>query len=107
MAAPRSTSLPRPPKSRSLWPQRRPRGETCGSQAGRPREFLRVGLIDELHVAIAPILLGGGVRLWDELRGLEDSYRVTTEVAESGTVHMTFTRSNNGPRLPDPWRPDG
>jgi hypothetical protein len=43
-------------------------------------------------VAIAPILLGRGMRLWDDLRGLESGYRVTAETAESGTVHLTFRR---------------
>lgn len=45
-----------------------------------------------LHVAIAPILLGHGIRLWDELRGLEAGYRVTAQTVESGTVHLTFAR---------------
>lgn len=57
------------------------------------REYLKAGLVDELHVAIAPMLLGGGIRLWDDLRGLETGYRVLTECAESGTTHVTFTRS--------------
>jgi riboflavin biosynthesis pyrimidine reductase len=35
------------------------------------RDFLKAGLVDHLHVAIAPILLGGGIRLWDGLRGLD------------------------------------
>ena len=56
------------------------------------REFLRAGLVDDLHVAIAPIVLGRGVRIWDDLRGLESSHRVQTQVAESGTIHVTFTR---------------
>ncbi|GAA3668271.1 dihydrofolate reductase family protein [Nocardioides ginsengisoli] len=56
------------------------------------RDFLKAGLVDQLHVAIAPILLGRGVRLWDDLRGLESSYEVTSEVAESGTTHLTFRR---------------
>ena len=56
------------------------------------REFLQAGLVDQLHVAIAPILLGQGVRLWDDLRGLESGYRVTTEAAPSGTTHVTFSR---------------
>ena len=30
----------------------------------RGREYLRAGLVDEMHVAIAPILLGGGERLF-------------------------------------------
>lgn len=56
------------------------------------RDFLKAGLIDDLHVGITPILLGRGIRLWDDLRGLEDGYRVTSEVAESGTTHVTFSR---------------
>lgn len=56
------------------------------------REYLRAGLVDQLHVAIAPILLGRGVRLWDDLRGFESSCDVTSEVAESGTLHVTFRR---------------
>lgn len=56
------------------------------------REFLKAGLVDQLHVAIAPILLGRGDRLWDDLRGLEAAYEVKAETAESGTVHLTFRR---------------
>ncbi|PZQ90721.1 MAG: deaminase [Leifsonia xyli] len=56
------------------------------------RPFLASGLVDRLHVAIAPILLGRGIRLWDELRGLEAGYTVTSETAESGTIHLTFSR---------------
>lgn len=56
------------------------------------RDYLRAGLVDQLHVAIAPIVLGRGIRLWDELRGLESGYDVTAETAESGTVHLTFRR---------------
>ena len=56
------------------------------------REFLKAGLVDRLHVAIAPILLGRGIRLWDDLRGLEDGYSVTSEVAPSGVTHLVFAR---------------
>ena len=56
------------------------------------RDFLRAGLVDQLHVAIAPILLGRGSRLWDDLRGLENGYDVKAEPAESGVVHLTFRR---------------
>ena len=56
------------------------------------REFLRAGLADELHVAIAPIVLGRGNRIWEDLRGLEHTHTVKTVVAESGTVHVTFAR---------------
>ena len=56
------------------------------------RSFLRAGLVDRLHVAIIPILLGRGERLWDDLRGLELTHSVTSDVAESGTIHITFNR---------------
>jgi dihydrofolate reductase len=56
------------------------------------RDFLKAGLVDRLHVAIAPILLGRGIRLWDDLRGLEAGYTAKAETAESGTIHLTFGR---------------
>jgi dihydrofolate reductase len=63
-----------------------------GGGATVAREFLKAGLVDRLHVAIAPILLGRGIRLWDDLRGFEDGYSVTSDVASSGTTHLTFSR---------------
>jgi dihydrofolate reductase len=56
------------------------------------RDFLAAGLVDRLHVAITPIVLGRGVRLWDELHELERDYTVTSELAESGVIHVTFAR---------------
>jgi dihydrofolate reductase len=63
-----------------------------GGGATVVREFLNAGLVDRLHVAIVPILLGSGIRLWDDLRGFEDGYSVTSEVAPSGITHLTFSR---------------
>jgi dihydrofolate reductase len=63
-----------------------------GGGVGTARAFLRAGLVDHLHVMIAPVLLGRGTRLWDDLAGLELTHELTTEVAESGTTHVTFTR---------------
>jgi dihydrofolate reductase len=56
------------------------------------REFLKAGLVDRLHVAIVPILLGRGINLWDDLRGFEDGYSVTSEAGSSGITHLTFAR---------------
>jgi dihydrofolate reductase len=63
-----------------------------GGGAGVARDFLAAGLVDRLHVAIAPIVLGRGTRLWDDLPELERDYAVTSEVAESGVIHVTFAR---------------
>jgi dihydrofolate reductase len=63
-----------------------------GGGIGTARAFLGAGLVDHLHVMIAPIVLGRGTRVWDDLGGLELTHRVMTEVAESGTIHVTFSR---------------
>jgi dihydrofolate reductase len=63
-----------------------------GGGVSTARKFLLAGLVDQLHVAVVPTLLGRGSRLWDDLRGLERTHQVSAEVAESGTIHVTFTR---------------
>jgi dihydrofolate reductase len=63
-----------------------------GGGASTVREFLKAGLVDRLHVAVVPILLGRGINLWADLRGIEDGCTVTSEAAESGVVHVTFSR---------------
>jgi dihydrofolate reductase len=63
-----------------------------GGGATTVRAFLAAGLVDELHVAMAPIILGQGIRLWKDLRGLDRDYRSSVVVAPGGTTHLTFTR---------------
>jgi dihydrofolate reductase len=63
-----------------------------GGGVGTARAFLRAGLVDQLHLMVAPIVLGRGTRLWDDLPHLDVTHKVTTEVADSGTTHVTFTR---------------
>lgn len=63
-----------------------------GGGVSTVRSFLQAGLVDQLHVAIAPIVLGRGINLWSDLRGFEHGFEVRTETAESGTVHVTFSR---------------
>jgi dihydrofolate reductase len=63
-----------------------------GGGIGTARQFLRAGLVDHLHLRIAPVVLDKGERLWSDLRECDLGYTVTTEVAESGTIHVRFTR---------------
>jgi len=56
------------------------------------REFLKADLVDHLHVAIVPIVLGRGVRLWDGLEGLEERFEVQSVSAPSGVTHLVFDR---------------
>jgi dihydrofolate reductase len=64
-----------------------------GGGATMIRDFLAAGLVDHLHVAVVPILLGRGVRLWDGLEGLETGYEVEATSSPSGVTHVTFTRA--------------
>ena len=56
------------------------------------RDFLAAGLVDHMHVVQVPIVLGRGVRLWDGLEALENSYDVEVVSSPSGVTHITFTR---------------
>ena len=63
-----------------------------GGGATTIREFLTAGLIDHLHVAVVPIVLGRGVRLWDGLEALERDYAIEATASPSGITHVTFSR---------------
>ncbi len=56
------------------------------------REFLAGDLVDHMHVAVVPIVLGRGVRLWDDLEGMEERFDVETVASPSGVTHLTLTR---------------
>ncbi|MFE9575773.1 dihydrofolate reductase family protein [Nocardia sp. NPDC006044] len=56
------------------------------------RQFLRAGLVDEMHLAVVPILLGGGERLYDDL-GTLPGYVVGSVVRSPSVTHVTFTRA--------------
>ena len=50
------------------------------------------GLIDHMHVALVPILLGCGESLWDGLEGLEERFAIESVSSPGGVTHVTFTR---------------
>jgi dihydrofolate reductase len=56
------------------------------------REFLAADLIDYVHLAIVPIVLGRGERLWDGLEGLESRFKVESVSSPSGVTHLTLAR---------------
>ena len=58
------------------------------------REFLQADLIDEMHIAVVPIILCRGERLWDGLEGLENRFHIEAVASPSGVIHLTFWRRN-------------
>jgi dihydrofolate reductase len=56
------------------------------------RQFLAANLIDYMHIAVVPIVLGRGERLWDDLGELEQRLEIEATCSPSGVTHLTFTR---------------
>jgi len=66
-----------------------------GASAGR--EYLNAGLVDEMELHVAPILLGAGERLFDGVRDLHGLELVRT-IAAPGVAHLKFARVTLGSR---------
>jgi dihydrofolate reductase len=57
------------------------------------RQYLEKGLVDELHVAISPILLGSGESLFSGLDLPALGYQCTTHVPTADATHIVLTKS--------------
>ena len=57
------------------------------------KQYLRAGLIDEMHIAIAPALLGSGESLFAGLDLVRLGFKRTDHVATAAATHMVLTRS--------------
>lgn len=64
------------------------------------RQYLEAGLVDEIHLAIVPVLLGTGERLLTGIDLLRLGYRVSEHVATSKATHVVLTR--DATRKPSP-----
>ena len=56
------------------------------------RQFLRDRLIDDLHLAISPCLLGSGEPFFDDLNLPELGYRLTEHTSSRNATHLTLTK---------------
>lgn len=63
-----------------------------GGGAATIREYLRIGAIDELHIAIAPVLLGGGEPLFAGLDLPALGYEVREHAAGEQATHIIIAR---------------
>jgi dihydrofolate reductase len=63
-----------------------------GGGVATVRSFLRAGLIDEMHLAIAPVLLGRGESLLAGLDLPALGWRVTERIAGEGAMHVVLVR---------------
>ncbi|WP_409427464.1 dihydrofolate reductase family protein [Mycobacterium sp. SMC-11] len=63
-----------------------------GGGVATVREFLDADLIDTMHVAVAPVELGRGERLWSSPDELVDRFHLEQIPSPSGVVHHFFWR---------------
>lgn len=56
------------------------------------RQHLRAGLVDEMHLAISPVLLGSGEHLLSGLDLLALGFRVAEHVASEAATHVVLKR---------------
>ena len=54
------------------------------------REYLKAGLMDELQVHLMPVLLGGGVRLFEDLDPEGIELRRASSIDTPGATHFRF-----------------
>jgi dihydrofolate reductase len=64
-----------------------------GGGAATIQQYLRARLIDEMHIVIVPLLLGGGERLFDHLAGGPVGYECVELVCSPAVAHARFIRS--------------
>jgi dihydrofolate reductase len=67
-----------------------------GGGAATIRQYLRASLIDEMHMAIVPVLLGSGERLFDDLGPSTGNYHCVEHVCSPNLIHVRIARAGRG-----------
>ena len=75
-------------------PPKPPRVRTSGLGGGVAtiRDYLRAGLVDEMHLAVAPILLGSGENLLSGIDIPKLGYRCTEHVPTDAATHIVLAK---------------
>src|SRR5260221_5272407 len=63
-----------------------------GGGVSTVRQYLRAGLIDEMHLAVRPVLLGAGEHLWSGIDMRALGYECEKYVAGERATHVVLTK---------------
>lgn len=63
-----------------------------GGGAATVRQFVRAGVVDEIHIAVAPVILGRGEALFRDLDLHEIGYRTVEHVPTERATHVVLAR---------------
>jgi dihydrofolate reductase len=64
-----------------------------GGGVATVRQYLQARLIDELHIAVSPVLLGSGENLFSGINLLSLGYRITERASTPNAMHLVLTRA--------------
>jgi dihydrofolate reductase len=56
------------------------------------RQYLQAGLVDQLHIAVSPVVLGSGESLFAGIDLLKLGYKVTERVTSPIAMHVVLTK---------------
>lgn len=56
------------------------------------QQYLRMGAIDDLEISLAPVLFGGGRRLFESLSDTVPSYRIASALDGPAATHLRYER---------------
>ena len=56
------------------------------------RQYFGAALIDEMHLAIAPVLLGSGEHLFNGINAAKLGYQCSEHVATANAMHVVLTK---------------
>ena len=68
-----------------------------GGGVATVRQYVRAGLVDEMHLAISPALLGSGEALFAGIDLPALGYRLSEHVATAHTMHVVLTKGAQAP----------
>ena len=56
------------------------------------QQYLNMGVVDELEIALAPVLFGGGRRLFENMREPGPQFRIDRVVDSPTATHLSYVR---------------
>ena len=63
-----------------------------GGGATTVQQYLRAGLVDEMHLVIVPVILGGGARLFDDIAAMP-GYECAQTASTPAALHVRLVRT--------------
>ena len=63
-----------------------------GGGASAVRQYLQAGLLDEMHIAVVPVLLGGGERLFEDVGNAATAMEVVEFVSSPSVMHVRMRK---------------